>query len=178
MEEGIFEEKENRILQNLIRLKNMKVSEIMTPRTVVSIANENMSWNEFLKNKEYLKFSRIPVFSQKEENICGYVFRQTIFDKMADNNDGLQLKDIKREILVIPDTMSVFNVWELFSEKKELIALIVDEYGTMDGIVTMEDIVETLVGIEIVDEKDTITDMQQYARERWELKQKKYHTEN
>jgi CBS domain containing-hemolysin-like protein len=96
---------------------------------------------------------------------------------MADNNDGLQLKDIKREILVIPDTMSVFNVWELFSEKKEHIALIVDEYGTMDGIVTMEDIIETLLGIEIVDEKDTITDMQQYARERWNLKQKKYHPE-
>ena len=177
-EEGILDEKENRILQNLIQLKHIKVSEIMTPRTVVSVADETMPLYVFLQNKEYQKFSRIPVFSQKEENITGYVFRPTVFEKTERDLNELQLKHIKREIAVVPETMPIFNVWKILLEKKEHIALIVDEYGEMDGIVTMEDIIETLLGIEIVDEKDTVTDMQQYARERWKIKQEKYKKNN
>jgi CBS domain containing-hemolysin-like protein len=171
-EEGILAEKENLILQNLIQLKRIKVSEIMTPRTVVSIADENMLLNDFLQNKNYLIFSRIPLFSEKEDNITGYVFLQTAFEKVAESMNEMQLKNIKRELFVVPETMPVFSVWEILLEKKEHIALIVDEYGQMAGIVTLEDIIETLFGIEIIDEKDTVADMQQYAREKWEMKQK------
>lgn len=173
-EEGIFGEKENKIIQNLIKLKNVRVFEIMTPRVVVSVADEKMTLNEFLKNKEFLHFSRIPVYSEGAENITGYVFRQTVFEKLAEDKDGLKLKDIKRNIVVVADTNPLFRVWETLLEKKEHIALVVDEYGGMDGIVTMEDIIETLLGFEIVDEKDTIVDMQQYARERWKMRQVKY----
>ena len=173
-EEGIFGEKENKIIQNLIRLKSIRVSEIMTPRVVVTIADENMTLKDFLKNKEFLHFSRIPIYSENTENITGYVFRQTVFEKLAEDQVGLKLKDIKRDIVVIPETNPLFKVWEILLEKKEHIALIVDEYGGMDGIVTMEDIIETLLGFEIVDEKDTITDMQQYARDRWNRRQIKY----
>ena len=102
------------------------------------------------------------------------VFRQTVFEKLAEDQVGLKLKDIKRDIVVIPETNPLFRVWEILLEKKEHIALIVDEYGGMDGIVTMEDIIETLLGFEIVDEKDTITDMRQYARERWDMRQIKH----
>ena len=175
-EEGILEEKENRILQNLIQLKRIKVSEIMTPRTVVSVADEQISLENFLQNKDYQRFSRIPIFAEKEGNITGYIFRPTVFEKPTEDLNKLQIKDIKREMAVVPETMPVFNVWEILLEKKEHIALIVDEYGEMDGIVTMEDIIETLLGIEIVDEKDTVADMQQYARERWKIKQEKYAT--
>jgi CBS domain containing-hemolysin-like protein len=84
------------------------------------------------------------------------------------------LKDIKREIVIVPNTIILFALWEKLLEKKEHIALIVDEYGGLDGIVTMEDIIETLLGLEIVDEKDTIPDMQAYARERWKTRQAKY----
>jgi CBS domain containing-hemolysin-like protein len=173
-EEGILEEKENSILQNLIQLKRIKVSEIMTPRVVVSAANEDMLLDVFLQNKDYQKYSRIPVFSEKEGNITGYVFRPTVFEKSAEDLNNLQLKNIKREMLVVPETMPVFNVWEILLEKKEHIALIVDEYGEMDGIVAMEDIIETLLGIEIIDERDTVADMQQYARDNWKIKQEKY----
>lgn len=178
VEEGIFGEKENKIIQNLIRLKSIKVSEIMTPRVVVTVADENMSLKDFLKNKEFLHFSRIPIYSENIESISGYVFRQTVFEKLAEDQVELKLKDIKRDIVIIHDGNPLFKTWESLLEKKEHIALIVDEYGGMDGIVTMEDIIETLLGFEIVDEKDTITDMQQYARERWEMRKSKYNLLN
>jgi CBS domain containing-hemolysin-like protein len=173
-DEGVFGEKENKIIQNLIRLKTIKTHEVMTPRVVVSVADENMDLNDFLKNKEYLKFSRIPIYSGNDEHITGYVFRQTVFEKLAEDNVGLKLKDLKREIVFMPDSMPLFRAWELLLEKKEHIAVVVDEYGGMDGIVTMEDIIETLLGFEIIDEKDTVADMQQFARERWKMRQEKY----
>jgi CBS domain containing-hemolysin-like protein len=173
-ESGVFGAKENKIIQNLIRLKTVKVTEMMTPRVVVTVADENMAVTEFQKNKDYLRFSRIPVFSETEDNITGYVLRQKIFEKLAEQNTTFHLKDIRREIVAVPDTTPIFSVWEILLEKKEHIALVVDEYGRMDGILTMEDIIETLLGFEIVDEKDTISDMQQYARERWKMRQAKY----
>lgn len=174
MDEGLFSDKENKIIQNILKLKNVKVTQIMTPRVVVAVADENLPLNDFLKNKEYLKFSRIPVYSGKDENITGYVFRQKVFENLAEDNHNMRLREIKREIIVVPSTMVLFSLWEKLLEKKEHIALIVDEYGGLDGIVTMEDIIETLLGLEIVDEKDTVTDMQKFARERWEIRQAKY----
>jgi len=173
-EEGIFEEKENKIIQNLIRLKTVKVTEIMTPRVVVTVADENMSLKEFLLKKEFLHYSRIPVYSKNNENITGYVFRQTVFEKLAEDEANLKLRDIRREIVIAHEFQTLLNLWEVLLEKKEHIALIVDEYGGMDGIVTMEDIIETLLGIEIVDERDQVIDMQQYARERWNERKAKY----
>lgn len=174
LEEGIIEEKENKILQNIMKLKNIRASQIMTPSIVVSIADENMTLADFIHDKEFICFSRIPVFSQKEDNIVGYVFRQSVFDLPAEDLEKLTLKDIKRNILIVPETIPIFNVFELLLEKKEHIVLLVNEYGGMEGVVSLEDIIETLLGVEIIDEKDTITDMQQYARERWKAKQLKY----
>lgn len=173
-EEGIFEEKENKIIQNLIRLEKVKVKEIMTPRTVVIVADENMSLKEFLIKKEFLYYSRIPIYSKNNENITGYVFRQTVFEKLAEEETNLKLLDICREIVIVHEFQTLLNIFEILLEKKEHIALVVDEYGGMDGIVTMEDIIETLLGLEIVDERDRITDMQQYARERWNERKAKY----
>jgi CBS domain containing-hemolysin-like protein len=174
MDEGLLAEKENRIIQNLIRLKNIRVSEVMTPRVVVAAADDNLPLGEFQKNREYLRFSRIPVYSGNDEHITGYVIRQSVFENLADNREKLKLRDIKRDIIVVPNSKPLLSVWEKLLERKEHIALVVDEYGGVDGIVTMEDIIESLLGIEIVDEKDTITDMQQYARERWKMRQEKY----
>lgn len=173
-EEGIFADKENKIIQNLIRLRTVRVTEVMTPRVVVSVADENMTLDSFLQNKEFLKFSRIPVFHGNDEHITGYVFRQTVFEKLAEDQVNMTLKDIKRDISIVPGTKQLLSVWEDLLEKKEHIALVVDEYGGMDGIVTMEDIIESLLGFEIIDEKDTVADMQQFARERWQTRQEKY----
>jgi CBS domain containing-hemolysin-like protein len=173
-DEGLFTDKENIIIQNILKLKNVRVKEIMTPRVVVALADENLPLINFLENKDYLKFSRIPVYSENEENITGYVFRQEVFENLAEDKRDLKLKDVKHDILIVPDSLMLFSLWEKLLEKKEHLALIVDEYGGMDGVVTMEDIIETLLGLEIVDEKDTVVDMQKYAIERWKTRQAKY----
>ncbi len=173
-EEGIFAEKENKIIQNLIKLKNIKVSEIMTPRVVVVMANEEMTLQKFLENKEFLHFSRIPIYQTNKDNITGYVFRALVFEKLAEDQFDLKLKDIKREILTFPKRTTLLNAWDQMLAKREHISLVIDEYGGLDGITTLEDIIESLLGFEIIDEKDKIDDMQQYALERWKDKQKKY----
>ena len=169
-DEGLFSSKEHKIIQNILRLKNVKAREIMTPRVVVDIADEELLLSDFFKNKDILKFSRIPIYSEDEENITGYVFTQEVFEKLAEDKHDMKLKDIRRDIIVVPNTIVIFILWEKLLEEKEHIALILDEYGGMDGIVTMEDIIETLLGLEIVDEKDTVTDMQKYAKDRWKEK--------
>lgn len=173
-EEGIFAENENRIIQNLIKLKDISVSEIMTPRVVVVTADEEMSLQEFLENKEFLHFSRIPVYKGSKDNITGYVFRAMVFEKLAEEESDLKLKDIKREILTFYKSTSLFNAWDKMLSKREHISLVIDEYGGMEGIATLEDIIESLLGFEIIDEKDKIEDMQQYALQRWRNRQKKY----
>ncbi len=174
LEEGIFGDKENKIIQNLIKLKSIKISEIMTPRIVVVLANEEMTLQEFLKNKDFLHFSRIPIYAGNRDNVTGYVFRELVFEKLAEDQFDLKLKDIKREIVTFPETTTLFTAWEELLNQKEQISLVSDPYGGMDGIATLEDIIETLLGFEIVDEKDRVDDMQQYAMERWKTKQKKY----
>lgn len=176
MDEGVFQESENRIIQNLIKLKMLKTFEVMTPRVVVVVANEEMTLEEFMQKKEFLHFSRIPVFSEVKDNITGYVLRSAVFEFLAmdDANQQVKLKNIKREIIAVHSLKPVFEVWDYLLEHKEHIALVVDEYGGMDGIITMEDIIESLIGLEIVDEKDSVTDMQQLARERWEQRKLKH----
>ncbi|MDR0712127.1 MAG: hemolysin family protein [Prevotellaceae bacterium] len=173
-QEGIIADKENKIIQNLIRLKSVRISEVMTPRIVVVVANENMTLQEFLKDKDFLHFSRIPIYGENRDDITGYVLRDVVFEKLAEDQFHLTLKDIKREILTFPEALTVLDAWDRMLSKKEHIALVVDEYGGMGGIATIEDIIESLLGVEIVDEKDKVEDMQQYAMERWKSRQKKY----
>jgi CBS domain containing-hemolysin-like protein len=173
-EEGIFGEKENKIIQNILRLRTLKIREIMTPRVVVSAADENMSLKEFPKVSAFLHFSRIPVYSEIMDNITGYVFRQTVFEKLSEKGNTLKLKDIKRDILITYQSRPIFSVWEELLERKEHIAVVVDDFGGLQGIVTMEDIIETLLGFEILDETDAVSDMQEYARDRWRKRQEKY----
>ncbi len=173
-QEGIFGDRENRIIQNLIKLKEIKVAEIMTPRIVVVAADQDMSLKDFLQSKDLMNFSRIPIFAANRDNITGYVFREVVFEKLAEDQFDLTLKDIRRDIIRFDESTTLFEVWEEMILSKEHISLILDEYGGMDGIATLEDIIETLLGFEIVDEKDRVEDMQKFAKEKWEAKQRKY----
>jgi len=165
--EGVFSMQENRIIQNIIDLKKIKVSEILTPRVVVFLADESLDLDSFSKEKNFSKHTRIPVYTNNIENVTGYVFLQDVIEKMSNKNNNLVLRDLKRQILTVPNSVNVFSLFNQFLKKKEHIALIVDEYGGFDGIITMEDIIETLLGLEIIDENDQIIDMQLYAKEKW-----------
>ena len=170
-EEEVIETEEKKIIQNLLKLDEITVHEIMTPSTVVEMAESTMTVREFYDSD--LTHSRILIYDDDNSDyVVGYVLRQTVLEKMAEDKFQTSIRDIARPILTFPEEEPVGNVWEKFLEKKEHISVITDEYGTFRGIVTMEDVIETMLGQEIVDETDEVVDMQEYAKEQWEKAQK------
>ena len=166
-EEEVIEKDEKKMIQNLLKLDEITAHEIMTPSVVVEMASGNMTAKE-LYDKD-LVHSRIPVCDEENDDyIIGYVLRQTILEKMAEDKFDAKLKEIARPILSFQENESVGTIWEKLLEKKEHISIIIDEYGTFRGIVTLEDVIETMLGKEIVDETDEVVDMQELAKEQWE----------
>lgn len=171
-EEGVLEKKENRMIQNLLKLDDITARDIMTPSSVVEMAEESMTLREFYSHTEYSTYSRIPLYNEENDDyIKGFVLRQTILEKLSEDKFTLRLSEIMRPVLKFQETESVAKIWETLLAKKEHISIIIDEYGCFRGIVTMEDVIETMLGTEIVDEKDTVTDMQELAREKWQEQQ-------
>lgn len=166
--EGVFEETETAVIQNIIQLKDKKVRDIMTPRTVIFSASEEMTIKEFLEKEIFLQHSRIPVYADSPDNITGYILKMNALERNSHHESDIPLKDIKREITVYYENFSVSGLLTLLMQKKEHIALIVDEFGGIAGIATMEDVIETLLGLEIIDEHDRQVDMQQHAKMKWE----------
>lgn len=167
VEEGIFQTKENKVIQNFIKLVNVTAEEIMTPNVVVASANESMNLRDFYADKDFTAYSRIPVYRQSKDYITGYILRAAVLEKLAEDSFDTELSAIIRPILSFTEKESVSVIWEKMLEKKEHISIITDEYGCLRGIVTMEDVIETMLGVEIVDESDTATDMQTLAKEKW-----------
>ena len=164
---------ENKMIQNLLKLDTITAHEIMTPSVVVEMADSSMTLKEFYKTEEFNNYSRIPIYDDDNSDyVTGYVLRQTILERLAEDKFSIRLKDMSRPILSFPEYEPVANIWEKLLEKKEHISAILDEYGSLRGIVTMEDVIETMLGHEIVDEKDEVVDMQEYAKEQWEKAQK------
>lgn len=173
-EEGVFQAKENKIIQNFIKLINVTAKEIMTPNIVIASAPESMKLKEFYANEQFKPYSRIPVYEENRDYITGYVLRAMVLEKLSEDKFNVSLSQIKRPILSFNENEIVSNIWEKMLASKEHISIITDEYGCLRGIVTMEDVIETMLGVEIVDEFDTTTDMQVLAREKWnKIKQRK-----
>ena len=173
-EEGVIEKNESKIIQNIIRLENIKAADIMTPRVVAAIAPENMTLKRYYDSDKYDHFSRIPVYKDSPEYITGYVLRDEALEDLTEDNFSITLGEIKRSMPFFNEDTSVSDIFNLMLQQKSQIALIIDQYGCFQGILTLEDIIETVLGFEIVDESDTIADMQQYAKERWQQRQKRY----
>ncbi len=173
-EEGVLEEDENKIIQNIIKLDNVKAADVMTPRVVAAIAPESMTLKEYYDDDRFDHFSRIPVYAESPEYITGYVLRDDALENLAEDKFSLTLGHIKRDLPYFSEEKSISDIWDALLKQKSQIALIIDEYGCFQGILTMEDIIETIFGLEIIDESDEVSDMQQYARERWQMRQKKY----
>ena len=165
--EGVFAEQESKMLKNLIKFKNIKAEDVMTPRIVMIASGDTITVDELYKRKNFQLFSRFPVYSGNFDNITGYVHKNDVLDKLVHDQHGSPLSEIKRNILQINQEMPITDLFDMMMEKREHIAVATDVFGTIAGIVTMEDIVETLLGLEIVDEFDTTEDMQAYAREKW-----------
>lgn len=168
MEAGVLAEKERKIIQNLLRFSRIQAKDIMTPRIVVVTASDAMGIREFHETNADLPFSRIPVYHEKNDNITGYVLKDELLLSLVEEKNGRTLGDIRRDIIVIPRSLPIPELLDTFIAKQEHMALVVDEFGGMEGIVTMEDIIETLLGLEIVDESDNEEDMQALARKNWE----------
>ena len=173
-EEGVIDNSENKVIQNIIKLDDIKAYDVMTPRVVANIAPENMTLRQFYKNPDLSHNSRIPVYSDSPEFITGYVMRYDVLKNLADDKFDMRLREIKRDITMFNEETSVGDIWESLLKTKDQIALIIDEYGAFQGILTLEDIIETILGMEIIDENDTVSDMQQYARERWQQRQRQH----
>lgn len=167
VEEGIFQQEESDILKNLVQLRSLRIKDIMTPRIVVVGFHEEKTVADVLDKVEEIRFSRLPLYGESEDDITGYVLKNDLLIRLAKGEKNIKLKELKREILILPDFLSLQDFFERLLEKQEHIAVAVDEYGGFSGVVTMEDLVETLLGMEIVDEVDAIDDMQKMAREKW-----------
>ncbi|MBP5535229.1 MAG: DUF21 domain-containing protein [Bacteroidales bacterium] len=173
-DEGVIDEDENKIIQNVIKLGDIKAYDVMTPRVVAATAPESMTLRDFYKLEDCSHFSRIPVYADEEDFITGYVLRSEALEELAEDHFTKTLGEIKRTMPLFNEEMSVADIWDNLLRHKEQIGGIIDEYGAFQGIITLEDIIETIFGLEIIDENDEVTDMQQYARERWQQRQRRF----
>ncbi|MFH2107591.1 MAG: hemolysin family protein [Chrysiogenia bacterium] len=173
IEEGVINDEESQLLKNLMRFNQIKVKSIMTPRVVVFAAEENTAIEEFYSSNREIRFSRIPVYEKELGHTTGFVLKDEFMEMIIEGKGDKPLKEIKREIFTVVETMPIMRLFYKFIELKAHIAMVVDEYGTVSGIVTMEDVIETLIGLEIMDEMDDVEDMQVLARKAWEQRAKK-----
>jgi len=167
-QQGVFNEGESSILQNLLRFNTILAKDIMTPRTVMIAADQDSSARDFHDSHPNLRFSRIPVYDQSQDHITGYVLKDQILKKLVDKKDGDALSSIRREVLAVKESFPIPDLFNHFTAKREHIAIVLDDFGGTAGLVTMEDVIETLLGLEIVDEQDNASDMQALARKQWE----------
>lgn len=166
-EEGVFEEKESRILRNLFRFNSLRVKDVMTPRTVVFDLHEGQTIGDVVEEHDEFRFSRIPVYDDDPDDVTGYVLKDEMLLRAAQEEFDVTLEELSRDVLVVHETLPLPDLLERLLDRLEHIALVVDEYGGVAGVVTMEDVVETLLGLEIVDEADSVEDMQALARKQW-----------
>ncbi len=171
-DEGVFEENESKILNNLLTFKEVLTKDIMTPRTVIKMADATTTVADFFAENQSLRFSRIPIFEGTRDHITGIVLKSEVYREMALDNHNTTLKEIERPILITKRNLPIPDLFEQLISTKNHISLVVDEYGTVSGLVTMEDVIETLLGLEIMDESDSVADLQTLARRNWEKRAK------
>ena len=172
-EEGVFQESESKIIKNLLSFKEVEVKDIMTPRTVLKTANEVQTIKAFFDEHNNLRFSRIPLYSGTTDNIKTYFLKDQLLEAIIKGKGEEPLKTIGRPITITKRDLPIPELFEKLIQSREHIALVVDEYGSVSGLVTQEDAIETLLGLEIMDESDSVADLQQLARQSWERRAKR-----
>jgi CBS domain containing-hemolysin-like protein len=171
--DGVFQESESKVMRNLLGFLEIKVNDVMTPRSVLEIADEKQTIQSFYNEHKNLRFSRIPVFSENIDEITGYFLKDNLLEAMINGKGNETLASIKRNIIVTTRDLSIPNLFDKLIKEKEHIALVVDEYGSVSGLVSQEDVIETLLGLEIMDESDSVADLQAHARKSWNNRAKR-----
>lgn len=166
--QGVFEPHESDIISNLLRFRQVRVKDVMTPRTVVKTARAATTVGAFFEANRDLQFSRVPIYDDKPDHVVGYVLKDDVLAAAADGRTDATLGDLRRDLLTVDESHPMVEVFNRLLQSREHIALVVDRFGGLVGVVTMEDVVETLLGIEIVDESDETEDLQLLARQSWE----------
>ena len=169
-EEGGFQESESTMIKNLMRFDQIWAKDIMTPRTVMKTASEDLTIQEFFNRNPKLRFSRIPIYKNNVDNITGFVLKDQVLEAMINGEGDEKLSTLRRDILISKRSIPLPELFEKFIGNQDHIALVVDEYGSISGLVTMEDIIETMLGLEIVDESDNVEDLQLLARRNWQIR--------
>ena len=165
--EGVFQKNESKVIRNLLGFKEIKVNDVMTPRSVLETADENQTIQSFYEEHKDLRFSRIPIFAENPDEITGYFLKDNLLEAIINGKGNEPLSTIKRDILITDRELSIPDLFDKLIKEKEHIALVVDEYGSVSGIVSQEDVIETLLGLEIMDETDNVADLQDLARKSW-----------
>ena len=169
---GELKQNEHKIIRNLLGFNKILAKDVMTPRTVVVAADETTTIRDFYEENKNLRFSRVPLFQGSKDHITGYFLKDQLLASLIEKKDNEPLSSIKRELIVVNDKYPIPDLFNQFMEKREHIALVVGDFGGMSGLVSLEDVIETLLGLEIVDEFDGTEDMQKMARQKWEKRAK------
>ena len=172
-ESGALDRKESTIIKNLLRFEAIQVKNIMTPRTVMIMADEEMTLQEFYNRHEKLRFSRIPIYSNQPDNISGFFLKDELLENLVKDNDDWQLHQIRKDVLAVNRDKPLPELFDALTQNRAHMAIVVDDFGSLVGLVSMEDVFETLLGLEIVDESDAVADLQELARKRWEERARK-----
>ncbi|MFT4702973.1 MAG: CBS domain containing-hemolysin-like protein [Bradymonadia bacterium] len=165
--QGVLDPEESRIMRALLRFRSLTAADIMTPRTVVFALPSTTTSGQFVANARALRFSRVPVYETSIDHIAGYVLKDEVLVQAATDNNEQLLSALRRDMLHVHGELSVSELLERFLTSREHIACVVDEYGGTAGVATLEDVVETLLDLEIMDEADGIEDLRAAAREDW-----------
>ncbi len=171
-DDGVIDEKESDYIENILKLDEMKIADVLTPRSVVFALDETRTLKEIISNEnDIFNFSRIPVYNNSIEDVTGIILTKKLFQQ-ALKDDSVTLASIKKEIYSINENIPVSKALDLFISKKDHMFLVMDNYDQTEGIITLEDCVETILGLEIMDESDRNEDMRELAKLKMKQKRK------
>ena len=170
-DEGSIDQQEGDIIENLIKLDDIPVEDVMTPRSVIFALGKENTVGEVIATHSPIAFSRIPVFDNDLDNIIGIVSRYTLVTKQGEDQFDVQMKDILKPIHTVKEKVSVSDILDEFVRRRQQIFIVNDDFGTTTGLITLEDAIETLLGVEIVDEHDHVVDMRKLAKAKMKQKE-------
>ena len=172
-DEGSIREKESDIIENLFKLNDVVAEDVMTPRSVVFALQKDSTVGDVVEEHTPIAFSRIPIFDKDMDDILGFIHRYDLVNKQAEDQFHIKMKDILEPIHTVKQEDSIASILDEFVRRRQQIFMVIDEFGTTTGLITLEDAIETLLGVEIVDEHDSVVDMRKLATEKFRSKRGK-----